>query len=454
MPTRLPTLIVSPALTQAVTALAEDLARFASRQPDCSLDALEDAVVAALRTAAPALLAATLQSSHRRLAAGRWPHAPRCPRCQQPAAVHAWRPRAVQTRAGTLQFARPWALCGPCGQGFSPTDTALGLAAQQRLSAGLRQLVVALGSETSFRAAAWLLTQTTGLGVSPETVRTVSEAAGAAALAQQEQQAEHVARTAAAPVPCDPAPDQLVGEADGVMVRFQDGWHEVKVGVVGGWDTAAAQQGTAPHLQAPSYVALRGAPAVFGAQWGAEAARRGALAVVGWSGRGNSVARLRPVVVLGDGAAWLWEQAATQFGERTEIVDFYHACEHLTTVAGLLHGVGSAAATAWAAARRDELRHQGVAAVLPHLAAPAGCAAETAAKLRTERGYFSGNAARMQYPTFRAAGLPIGSGAVESSARHVIQQRLKRAGARWSDAGGQAMAALRARLATERSTAA
>src|SRR5579883_2243812 len=259
MPTRLPTLIVSPALTQAVTALAADLARFASRQPDCSLDALEDAVVAALRTAAPALLAATLQSSHRRLAAGRWPHAPRCPRCQQPAAVHAWRPRAVQTRAGTLQFARPWALCGPCGQGFSPTDTALGLAAQQRLSAGLRQLVVALGSETSFRAAARLLTQTTGLGVSPETVRTVSEAAGAAALAQQEQQAEHVARTAAAPVPCDPAPDQLVGEADGVMVRFQDGWHEVKVGVVGGWDTAAAQQGTAPHLQAPSYVALRGA---------------------------------------------------------------------------------------------------------------------------------------------------------------------------------------------------
>ena len=454
MPTRLPTLIVPSALTHAATALAEDLARFASLQPACSLEDLEDAVVAALRAAAPALLAATLQSSHRRLAAGTWPHAPRCPRCQQPASIHEWRSRTVLTRAGSLQFERPWALCGPCGHGFSPADAALGLTPQQRLSPGLRQLLVALGAETSFRAAARLLTQTTGLSVSPETVRTVTEAAGAAALAQQEQQVRQVAATATAPPPYAPAPDQLVVEADGVMVRFQDGWHEVKVGVVGGWDTGAPQRGEQPHLQAPSYVALRGAPAVFGAQWGAEAARRGALDVVGWYGRGNSLARLRPVVVLGDGAAWLWEQAAAQFGERTEIVDFYHACEHLTTAAGLLHGVGSATASAWAAARRDELRTQGVAAILPHLATPADGDAETAAKLRTERGYFSGNAARMQYPTFRTAGLPIGSGAVESSARHVIQQRLKRAGARWSNPGGQAMAALRAQLATKLGAAA
>lgn len=454
MPTHLPTPMVAPALLHAVRALADELARFASRHPDCSLEALEEAVVTALRTAAPALLAATLQRSHRRLAAETASHPPRCPRCRQPAAVHEWRPRTVQTRAGTLQFERPWALCGPCGQGFSPTDTALGLAAQQRLSPGLRQLLSALGAETSFRAAARLLTQTTGLAVSPETVRTVTETAGQAAVAQQAGQATHVAQTAAAPRPYAPAPAQLVVEADGVMVRFQDGWHEVKVGVVGGWDTTAARQGQEPHLQTPSYVALRGVPAVFGAQWGAEAARRGALDVVGWSGRGNSVAQLRSVVVLGDGAAWLWEQAAAQFGDRTEIVDFYHACEHLTTVAGVLHGVGSAAAGAWAAARREELRTQGVPAILPHLAPPAGSDAETAAKLRTERGYFNGNAARMQYPTFHAAGLPIGSGAVESSARHVIQQRLKRAGARWSDAGGQAMAALRAQLATRLGSAA
>ncbi|HLZ68737.1 MAG TPA: ISKra4 family transposase [Dehalococcoidia bacterium] len=454
MTSRLPVVIVLPALARAASALASELSRFAGEHPECSLDALENAVLGALRTAAPALLAATLAGSHRRLQDTSVAPPPRCPQCHQPAAVHDWRPRTLQTRAGPLQFARPWAQCGPCGHGFSPTDTALGLAGPQRLSAGLRQLLVALGGETSFRAAARLLTQTTGLVVSAETVRSVTEAAGAVALAQQAQQAAHVAQTATAPAPHAPAPDQLVAEADGVMVRFQDGWHEVKVGVVGGWDTVAAQQGPAPHLQAPSYVALRGQPAVFGAQWGAEAARRGAVDVVGWYGRGNRLARLRHAVVIGDGAAWIWEQAAAQFGDRTEIVDFYHACEHLTTVAGLLAGVGSAAATAWATARREELRSQGVAAILPHLATPTGLDAGAAAKLRTERGYFSGNAARMQYPAFRAAGLPIGSGAVESSARHVIQQRLKRAGARWSDAGGQVMVALRAQHATQLAQAA
>ncbi len=68
--------------------------------------------------------------------------------------------------------------------------------------------------------------------------------------------------------------------------------------------------------------------------------------------------------------------------------------------------------------------------------------------MATERGYFQTNRARMAYPAFRAAGYPIGSGAVESSAKHVIQQRMKRAGCRWSERGGQALAVLCAHHAT------
>ena len=70
--------------------------------------------------------------------------------------------------------------------------------------------------------------------------------------------------------------------------------------------------------------------------------------------------------------------------------------------------------------------------------------------VRTELGYFTNNAARMDYPTFRAQGLPIGSGAVESAAKHVAQVRMKRSGMRWSDSGGQAMLALCAYLASKR----
>src|SRR5205823_1423204 len=158
-----------------------------------------------------------------------------------------------------------------------------------------------------------------------------------------------------------------------------------------------------------------------------------------------------------DGARWIWVTVAAQFGTVTESVDYYHACEHLSTVAALLYGRDSAAATAWAAARRDELLTQGVDMILSQLAASVALGATTAAALsdevqttlRTEQAYFRSNQARMQYPAFRAQGLPIGSGAVESSAKHLIQQRLKRASMRWSDRGGRALIALRARAATE-----
>ena len=86
----------------------------------------------------------------------------------------------------------------------------------------------------------------------------------------------------------------------------------------------------------------------------------------------------------------------------------------------------------------------------PFAAASAPGGTPAADALRRERAYFRTNAARMAYPTFRARGLPIGSGAVESAARHVIQQRMKLPGVRWGDAGGRAIATLRARLRSDR----
>ena len=80
--------------------------------------------------------------------------------------------------------------------------------------------------------------------------------------------------------------------------------------------------------------------------------------------------------------------------------------------------------------------------------------AEGAEVLRVERGYFNTNARRMDYPTFRTRGLPIASGAIESAARHLVQDRLKRPGARWSEEGAAAVLAVRCRLSSQRSLAA
>jgi hypothetical protein len=206
-------------------------------------------------------------------------------------------------------------------------------------------------------------------------------------------------------------------------------------------------------LVAPSYVAARESAEAFGPRLLAEAARRGALEIVRWQGglAGRGLAILRAVTILGDGAAWIWNLAGEHFGERVEIVDFYHACEHLWAAARALHGAETPECAAWAEARIGDLFGRGAGPVLEALGRAEAPGPEAAEVLRQERGYFRTNADRMAYPAFRAAGLPIGSGAVESLAKHLVQQRMKRAGMRWSAAGGRGMLALLAHRASGRS---
>src|SRR5262249_59866085 len=71
--------------------------------------------------------------------------------------------------------------------------------------------------------------------------------------------------------------------------------------------------------------------------------------------------------------------------------------------------------------------------------------------LKRERGYFSTNATRMRYRHLREQHLPIGSGAVEASAKHLVQHRMKRTGSRWSDLGARAILNLRCHLLSGRS---
>ena len=435
-----------PAIVAACDALALALSQYADGHADALLATLEADVLAAVRAALPALLHAVQQVTLRPLTT----LPVHCPRCQHRAEEHDWREREVLTTCGLLRWERPWATCTACGHSFGAGDATLGLVPYQRQSAGVQALATTLGSTTVFREACGVLEHTTGLALSRETVRRDTEAAGTAVADAQDAAATAYAAGTEPPA-ADPAPGVLVAETDGVMVRYADGWHEVKLGVVGGWEVRADPAPEAPpdRLLAPSYVAAREESAAFAPRFGAEVARRGGLAVVGWHGAQQGVAELRPVVLLADGAKWIWVTVAEQFGTVTEIVDYYHACEHLTTVAGLRHGSGTAAARAWAATQRETLLTDGVDAILPLLAAPDGLSEEARDELTTERGYFRSNRARMQYPAFRAQGLPIGSGAVESSAKHLIQQRLKRAGMRWGEAGGRALIALRAQRATE-----
>jgi transposase-like protein len=409
------------------------------------LATLETAVLDAVRELAAASLQVVVEQTQRSLRPGRRRLDAACPRCQERAPVQSWRRRTVRTTCGTITMERPWYRCAGCHQGFSVTDATLGIGRGQRLSPALREQITLVGTLTSFEEAASVLEELTGLVVAAETVRRVTEAAGTQLAAQDAAATVTVLQGQEPPNRVAPQAGRLVVETDGVMVPYRDGWHEVKIGLVG-WH----RQG---RLRACSYTAGRWGAAAFGPYLLMEAARRGALDVVGWTGgvRERGLARLRPVTVVGDGARWIWELAAAHFGERQEVVDWYHASQHVWELGRALHGAGAAA---WAEPHLERLWQGGATALLQALAGVRPRKPEAAAVLRRERGYFRTNCARMAYPTLRQQDQPLGSGSVESAAKHLVQQRLKRAGARWSEAGAHALLTLRCRRASQGAAAA
>lgn len=432
--------------TEAVNALCT----WAHDEPTADFDAREERVLKVGRQ----LLATWLGQ----LASAAGPRSPACPKCgvhSLNAVCRRRKPRTVNSRCGAVRIPRVRLTCRGCGHSWLPLNSVLGMAAKQRTSGGLQHWEALLGGLTTFAEAAQLLETLAGVDVGIETLRTHAEAAGTELEGEQRAAMAHVAATQEPPVNYDPvANDQvLVVEADGVMARYRDRhldgtlikgeWHEIKLGLAGAW------QGD--QLVSPSYVAARETASQFAPRLGTEAARRGALDVVAWRGVGSDgggeEAVLRRIVVIGDGARWIWEHVATTFGsERVEILDWYHCCQHLGAIGAALHGAETPQAEAWVNHAKDVIWQEGPDALLHLLAACRPGTEEATKTLETERGYFRTNAGRMRYSSYRDQGLPVGSGVVESAAKHLVQQRMKRAGMRWSELGARAILHLRCAL--------
>ena len=375
------------------------------------------------------------------------------PQRARPADVRGlWRPplrrwpgaRRAAARAGRrLHLRRPYYVCDLLRHSGGPAGPAWGLDGGA-LSPGLSRVACRLGLEGAFRAAADQLAETLGVTVPAEAIRRITEGIGAVAEAEQQAlmtQAERGQAIAPRPPAAGAAPPPvLVVTVDGVQAPLLDGWHELKVSRV-------APLGPALRVDPDSgraHLAL--GPSGYGAGLDpAEACWWRAYVEACRQGLGTSV---RTVVVLGDGAEWIWAHARRFLGlgrtEVVEIVDIYHAYEHLWAVGNAVFGPGSAEAAAWVAPLKDRLYEAGAPPVLAALAALAPPAAAAAEVVRLALGYFTGHAARMDYPRFVARQLPIGSGAVESACKALVAQRAKQAGMRWSRAGLRAVASLRA----------
>jgi hypothetical protein len=160
--------------------------------------------------------------------------------------------------------------------------------------------------------------------------------------------------------------------------------------------------------------------------------------------------RARRVVVLGDGAKWIWNQSDTHFPDAIEIIDWYHACEHLWEVGREFYGDGTERCRRWVEAQKGFLMADKVGVVVRNIEKLRPRTKRQVKARDTNLGYFRNNRKRMQYGTFRKQGLFIGSGAVESACKHLVQQRFKGAGMRWTSGGFKRLMAIRTALKNRR----
>jgi sulfur relay (sulfurtransferase) complex TusBCD TusD component (DsrE family) len=165
-------------IVQPLVQLGRALVAHARAHRNTSLAEHEDGVLTAWRTVAPVLLEGVLQLATTGLEQTARPRASGCPSCAQRRGVQSQRKRQVQTRLGPIRLKRWWHHCWKCGRGWSPPDQALGLAPYQQTSTGLVRWQAALGAVTTFREAARLLGDLTGVEVGSETLRTQAERVG------------------------------------------------------------------------------------------------------------------------------------------------------------------------------------------------------------------------------------------------------------------------------------
>ena len=220
---------------------------------------------------------------------------------------------------------------------------------------------------------------------------------------------------------------------DAAKVRFKDGWHEVKAGVVFQAKGEATEPGEGGvRAVAQSYLAKVGNMEQAGERLYAEAIRRGVDPAED------------TVTCLADGAPTNWAQFSLHFAHRVEILDWYHATQHLWAAGKGLFGEGTEETSSWVAKREAELWEGHTQLVLDSLRQAAqGNHGEAA---QGEIHYFETNEPRMAYATFREKGYPIGSGTVESACKRVIVGRARQAGMCWSQAELQGVLTLRAEL--------
>jgi len=402
------------------------------------LEAIEMAVRSAMHHAGAAALSELLQFAAP--AAGQ--RTVPCS-CGHPASYRELRSKPLLTAVGKVEISRPYYWCAHCHAGQFPADVELDIA-NTEFSPGVRRMQAVVGQEAPFDHGRQQMKLLADLEVTTQAVERTAEAIGEDIAAREQNE---IQRAMQLDLP------MVVGEAIPFLYVQMDGTgvpvvkketvgrpgktegqpahtREAKLGCVftqTKWD----QEGYAIRdPDSTTYVGAIETAEEFGKRLYLEAWKRG------WSRAENKV-------VMGDGAEWIWNIADQHFPGAIQIVDLYHARQHLWELARKLYPNQEADQ------RRRIMIHQGmldkgkIETLVQSLRSIDSSSPELTEKIRKEAAYFENNAKRMRYPEFRSQHLFVGSGVIEAGCKTVIGSRCKQSGMFWTVRGANAILALR-----------
>ena len=364
--------------------------------------------------------------------------------CGQQAHYKDLRSKPILTAVGKLEVSRPYYLCPHCHTGQFPADVELDIE-DTELSPGVRRMQAVVGQEAPFDHGRQQMKLLAGLEVTTKSVERTAEAIGGNIAAREWAEIGRAVQldlpiVVGKPIPIlyiqmdgtgVPAVKKETVGRPGKIEGQPSHTREVKLGCVF-TQTACDEEGY--PIRDPDSTTYTGAIETaeeFGKRIYVEAWKRG------WS-------HAEKKVVMGDGAEWIWNLADQHFPGAEQIVDLYHARQHLWDLARRLHPNDEAGQRVWMKVHQRRLLDRGkIEKLVVALRSTASSNPEVIEKIRTEAAYFERNAVRMRYPQFRRQHLFVGSGVIEAGCKTVIGSRLKQSGMFWTVRGANAIIALR-----------
>lgn len=335
----------------------------------------------------------------------------------------------LRTLVGVLKVKIWYGLDPGTGRWGSPMRQRWGLSPHQEMSPALEdKLAFTVTATRSYEEAA-AVAQKWNCPVDDATLHALTRRLGKRAEQQTQERLQSVAHEL---TPQRAGSKLAVFMLDGYLARYRGpgwgkkrtkkkriAWHEIKTGVFYVQEQSGQTESGRGVLSEKVVVCWQGE--------GLEVGRR-----LHWEAQRRGLGRAEWILVLGDGAAWIWNVAADRWAEAEELLDFYHASEHLWELGRALYPEGQV--QKWVESRLHELRHgeeEEFLATIQGLKPRRGKVGKT---IREQKNYFANQADRMNYEEIAQRGWPIGSGAVESACGGK-QGRFKRRGQFWTKAG-------------------